>query len=101
MKLQSELYIQELAMMLHGINLQVNEISRVLRKQRRMARVQSFFMPWRKRVIWTSLAVVADLMMNHVSVLSELREKILKANGTDDDMLPITLEEILAKELGK
>lgn len=94
MKLKSELYIQELLALLQGLNLQVEDCARILKRERINAQIASFFMPWRANAIWSALAVNAQILTAHVQMVSELRQKILLSEGVDDDMLPITLEEI-------
>lgn len=94
MKLKSELYISELNMILFGLTLQMQDIVKVLQREKRKAQVACFFAPWLSREIYTTLAVKADYMMKHVAALSELRDKIMQAEGIDDDMQTITFEQI-------
>jgi hypothetical protein len=98
MKLKSELYIQELVLLLHGLNLQVADCTKILRRERFKAQIASLLMPWQSDAIWMALAVKADIMMQHVSAMSELREKIMLSEGIDDDMNPVTLEEIFQSQ---
>lgn len=94
MKLKSELYIAELNMILFGLTLQMQEIVKTMRREQRRAQLSCFFAPWLAREIYTALAVKCEVMMKHVSALSELREKIMQAEGVDDDMRTITFEQI-------
>lgn len=94
MKLKSELYIQELLALLHGLNLQVDDCAKILKRERINAQIISFFMPWRANATWSALAVNAQVLTAHVQMIGELREKILLSEGVDDDMLPVTLQEI-------
>lgn len=94
MKLKSELYIKELTILLHGLNSQVADCIRILKRERLKAQITSFLIPWESDAIWTALAVKAEIMIQHVSVIQELREKIMLSEGVDDDMKPVTLEEI-------
>lgn len=94
MKVKSEFYIAELISILHGINLQVSECNKILKKESFNARMISLFMPWKSRSTWSALAVNAQIITNHVKMLSELREKILLSEGVDEDMKSITLNQL-------
>lgn len=94
MKLKDELYVNELLALLHGLNLQVAVCAKILRRERINAQIISFFMPWRANAVWSALAVNAQMLTEHVKMVGELRQKILMSEGVNDDMLPITLEEI-------
>lgn len=98
MKLKSELYMEELMIMLAGINLQVRECSNVLRREKIKAHVASVLMPWQSRQIWMALAVKADTLMQYCSAMSDLKDKIMQSEGVTIDMKPITLEKILQQE---
>jgi hypothetical protein len=98
MKLKSELYIQELVILLHGLNLQVAECLKILKQERLKAQIASLLMPWQSDAIWMTLAIKADTLMQHVSAIQELREKILLSEGVDVDMKPVTLEEIFQNQ---
>ena len=43
------------------------------------------------------LAIKSNELVKHVAMISELREKIMQAEGTDDDMRCITFQEICDK----
>lgn len=98
MKLKSELYIQELVLLLHGLNLQAIECTNLLKRERLKAQIASFLMPWQSSAIWMALAVKADTLMQHVSAMHELREKIMLSEGMGDNMQPVTLEEIFQNQ---
>jgi len=98
MKIKSELYLQELNMLLHGLNLQIKEIAQILIRKKKMAKIASLLVPWERANIWMTLAVECDLMMQYASALSELRDKIMQSEGVDADMKPITFEEICKKQ---
>jgi hypothetical protein len=98
MKLKSELYIQELVLLLHGLNLQVTDCTKLLKRERFKAQIASLLMPWQSDAIWMALAVKADILIQHVSAMQELREKIMLSEGMNDDMQPVTLEEIFQSQ---
>jgi hypothetical protein len=95
MKLKSELYLYETMFMLEGLNLKAEQLCSLLRFEKRKAHIASFFAPWASSSIWTALSIKADIIMQQMNMLSELREKIMLSEGQDDDMQPITLQEII------
>jgi hypothetical protein len=97
MKLQSELYLHELNALMQGLFMQMEHCVETLKKEKRRAQVAAFFAPWVSREIYSALAFKADVIMKHVELLSELREKILEAEGFDDDMRAITYKQICEK----
>jgi hypothetical protein len=97
MKLQSEFYICELNAVMQGLFMQMEHCVETLKKEKRRAQVAAFFAPWVSREIYSALAFKADVIMKHVQLLSEIRDKILEAEGFDDDMRAITYKEICDK----
>lgn len=97
MKLKSEFYLHELNAIMQGLLMQMNHCVETLKKEKRRAQVAAFFAPWVSREIYSVLALKADVIIKHVELLSELRNKILEAEGFDDDMRVITYKEICDK----
>ncbi len=97
MKVQSELYLHELNALMQGLFMQMEDCVKALKKEKRRAQISAFFAPWVSREIYSALAFKADVIMKHVELLSELREKILEAEGFDDDMRAVTYKEICDK----
>ena len=97
MKIKSELYIQELNAILHGLNLQAEDCLKTLKREKRKAQIAVFLTPWLSCEIWTTLAVKADIVIKYVDALSELREKIMQAEGVDDDMKCIAFQQMCEK----
>lgn len=97
MKLKSEFYLHELNALVQGLLMQMEDCFKTLKREKRRAQVAAFFAPWVSREIYSALAFKADVVMKYVKLLSELREKILEAEGFDDDMRAITYKEICDK----
>jgi hypothetical protein len=97
MKLKSELYIYELNAILFGLHLQLQDCIKTLKREKTKAQIAAFLTPWLSREIYTTLAVKADVMIRHVSQLSELRNKIMQAEGLDDDLGFITFQQMCEK----
>jgi hypothetical protein len=85
-------------MLLHGLNLHVVECSKLLKQEKLKAQVASVLMPWESDRIWMALAIKADILMQHLSTLQEVRQKIMLSEGVNDDMQPVTLEEIFQSQ---
>jgi hypothetical protein len=97
MKIKSELYMQELNLILFGLHLQLEDCIKILKREKRKAQLATFLSPWLAREIWTTLAIKGDALMKHVNSISELREKIMQAEGIDENMQSITFQEICKK----
>ncbi len=97
MKLKSELYIYELNAILFGLHLQLQDCIKTLKREKTKAQIAAFLTPWLSREIYTTLADKADVMTRHVSQLSELRNKIMQAEGLDDDLGFITFQQMCEK----
>jgi hypothetical protein len=94
MKLKSELYVYELNALLIGLHLQLENCIKILKREKRKAQIAAFLTPWLSPEIWTTLAVKSEALMKHVSQLSELRDKIMQAEGMDDDLGFITFQQM-------
>jgi len=94
MKLKSELYTYELNALLLGLHLQLEDCVKTLKREKTKAQIAAFLTPWLSREIYTTLAVKADVIIRHVSQMSELREKIMQAEGMDDDLGFITFQQM-------
>ena len=95
MKIRSELYLYETMFLLEGLTLKVEQLYKLLKSERQKAELAAFFAPWAAKSIWTTLAIKCEIIMQQMNMLSELREKIMLAEGQDDDMRPITLSQII------
>jgi len=95
MKIKSELYLYETMFMLEGINLKAEQLFKLLRSEKQKAHLACFFAPWAARSIWATMLIKSDIILQQMNMLSELRDKIMQSEGQDDDMQPITLQEII------
>lgn len=97
MKLKSELYVQELNLLMYGLTLQMEKCHEVILEQKRRTQISAFFAPWAKKQIWMSFSVNSNMILEYVESLSQLRDKILEAEGVDDDMQAVTYAQIIEK----
>lgn len=96
MRIKSDLSIQELSILLHGINLRLGECANILKMERRKAILAMTFAPWLRKKIATNLAYNTSLVLDHAFIISKLREKLMKAEGLGERGVPITLQEFYA-----
>ena len=94
MKIKSELYTQELGFILLGLNLQMRDIIKTMKREKRKAVISCIFAPWVYREIWTAYLFKMQALMKYTQDLSDLRDKIMSAEGVDDDMRPVTFAEM-------
>ena len=101
MKIKSELYLHEIFSMLDGINLKAEKLFNLLKAEKRKAQFACFFAPWTSSVVSEALMIKVDAILKEMNLLSDLREKIMQSEGLDDDMNPVTLEEMLKMQSSK
>ena len=94
MKIKSEFYTQELTFILLGINLQMRDIVKTMKREKRKAVISCIFAPWVYREIWTAYVFKMQALMKYTQDLSELRDKIMSAEGVDEDMRPIAFAQM-------
>ena len=94
MKIKSEFYTQELTFILLGINLQMRDIVKTMKREKRKAVISCIFAPWVYREIWTAYLFKMQALMKYTQDLSDLRDKIMSAEGVDEDMRPITFAQM-------
>jgi hypothetical protein len=98
MKLKSELYIYELNLLIHGLAIQMRAIAETLRHKSKIFVIRSIFMPWTIASRSQSILAEAEQALELAKLLSELKDKIMEAEGIDDDMKPVTFREIIEKQ---
>ena len=98
MKIKSELYTYEIALLYRGIQLQLNEYEKELAEIRRKARINSILMFWRRGFIYFEAAMKGHMILQSATQLAEIRDKLMQSEGIDEDMQPITFEKMLEKQ---
>lgn len=98
MKLKSEFYVYELNLINIGLTVQMKYILSELDRQKRKLLFRRFFAPWTLDASRDEVVSNLNSLLQHAKMLSELRDKILEAEGSDDDMRPITFRQMIEKE---
>jgi hypothetical protein len=97
MKIKSELYTHEIALLYRGIQLQLNECEKEVFQIRKKARISSILMFWRAGFIYFEAAMKGQAILKLAIQLKEIRDKLMESEGVDEDMQPITFEKMLEK----
>ena len=98
MKIKSELYTHEIALLYRGIQLQLNECEKEIAKIRKKAQIDSVLMFWRAGFIYFEAATKGQMILKLAIQLRETRDKLMQSEGIDEDMQPITFEKMLEKQ---
>ena len=98
MKIKSEFYTREIALLCHGIQLQLNECEKEIAKIRKKAQIDSVLMFWRAGFIYFEAATKGQMILKLAIQLRETLDKLMQSEGIDEDMQPITFEKMLEKQ---
>ena len=98
MKIKSELYTYEIALLYRGIQLQLNECEKEIAEIRRKARIGSVLMFWRRDFIYFEASIKGHMILKSATKLAEIRDKLMQSEGIDEDMQPITFKKILERQ---
>lgn len=98
MKLKSEFYVYELNLLIYGLTIQMRTMAQVLHYKKRIFAIRSIFMPWTIASARKIILVQAQEILEYAKLLSELKDKIMEAEGVGDDMKPITFQQIIEKQ---
>jgi len=98
MKIKSEFYTKEIALLIRGIQLQLDECEKTAAQIKKQAQIFSCFMFWRKDAIWSEALMKSNFILTRVLELREIRDKLMQSEGIDEDMQPITFEKMLEKK---
>lgn len=97
MKIKSELYTHEIALLYRGIQLQLDQCTKEVSQVRRKARISSILMFWRAGSIYFEAGMKGQIILNLAVQLREIRDKLMESEGVDEDMQPITFEKMLER----
>lgn len=96
-----ELYIGDILVVLEAIDFAAYSITEGYLKKAKTYKRKSFFMPWAKQELAKDILSSAEFALGRISHLKSIREKLLQSTGTDEDMRPVTLEELLKKNAAR
>lgn len=95
MKIKSEFYTKEIALLVHGIQIQLHECEKRAAQIKKQAQISSCFTFWRKNAIWSEALMKSNFVLTRALELREIRDKLMASEGIDEDMQPITFEKII------
>jgi hypothetical protein len=92
-----ELYVGDILVALEAIDFAAHSLTQGYLAKSKAIKRKSFFRPWNKLALSRELLADASFALGRLGHLQSIREKLLQSTGLDEDMRPITLEEILKK----
>lgn len=96
-----ELYVHELVWALAGMDIQMRQIQKTYERRMRFFRFKVFLYSiapgLRGRLIQEMLAE-SKTVLAIMNQMAQFKEKLLSSTGFDDDMRPVTLDEMLKKD---
>jgi len=90
-----ELYVGDVLVAIEAIDFAAHSLSKSYFKKARAYKRKSFFAPWKKGSLAKELLVDANFALGRLGHLKSIRDKLMQSTGVDEDMRPITPEEIL------
>jgi hypothetical protein len=95
-----ELYVADILVVIEAIDFAADSLTRSYLAKSKAYRRKcffNFFRPSRRNALARELLSDANFALGRLGHLRSVREKLLQSTGVDEDMRPITLEEILKK----
>lgn len=95
MKLKSELYVYELNLIMIGLTIQMRHMLLMLESEKKWIAFRSIFAPWTLNNAKARSLERVEAILEHAKMLGELRDKVIEAEGMDENMKPITFKEMI------
>jgi hypothetical protein len=92
-----ELYVGDILVIIEAIDFAADSLAKGYLAKAKVCKRKSFFRPWKRDALARELLSDANFALGRLGHLRSVREKLLQSTGVDEDMRPITLEEILKK----
>lgn len=92
-----ELYVGDILVVIEAIDFAAHSLTQSFLVKSKALKRRSFFMPWKKDALSGELLASGNFALAKLAHLRSIREKLMQSTGLDEDMRPITLEEILKK----
>jgi hypothetical protein len=92
-----ELYVGDVLVAIEAIDFAANSLTQSYLAKSKALQRRALFMPWKKDSFYGELLASANFAIARLGHLQSIREKLMQSTGVDEDMRPITLEEILKK----
>jgi hypothetical protein len=97
MKVQ-ELYIGEIMLLIAALDLQQGHVTKTYFRRMKWYRVRYFFLFWGRDEMAKEMLMESKAVLEMLNGAKELRDKLLDSQGVDDDMQPISLKDLIAKQ---
>lgn len=92
-----ELYVGDILVAIEAIDFAAHSLTQSFLAKSKALKRRSFFMPWKKDALSRELLASGNFAIAKLLHLQSIREKLMQSTGVDEDMHPVTLEEILKK----
>lgn len=96
-----ELYVGDILVAVEAIDFAAHCLTKSFLAKSKALKRRSFFMPWKKNALSNELLASGNFAIARLGHLQSIREKLMQSTGVDEDMRPITLEEILKRNAAK
>jgi len=96
-----ELYVGDILVIIEAIDFAADSLTKGYLAKSKAYRRKSFFRPWKKIAFARELFSDANFVLGKLGHLRSIREKLLQSTGVDEDMQPVTLEEVLKRNATK
>jgi len=90
-----ELYVGDVLAIIEALDKRARSVAEETVGLSKTVKRKMFFQFWRRDYLREFLLAKSNMALAHLHHLREIREKMMQSTGVDDDMRPITLEQIL------
>jgi len=90
-----ELYVGDVLAIIEALEKRARSVAEETVGLSKTVKRKMFFQFWRRDYLREFLLSKSNMALAHLHHLREIREKMMQSTGVDDDMRPITLEQIL------
>lgn len=95
MKIQSEFYLDELVYVMHGVTLCLNENAENIKRLNRRHTIMTILQPWKRKQLNDELYNHAMQSLAITEMLKGIAEKVMEAEGRDEDGEFVTMEQMM------
>ena len=95
MKISSEFYLEELFHVMRGINMQIEDAGYNIRKANRRHTILCLLMPWKRSHFDAVLLEEAANSMKLTALLGDIADKVMEAQGRDEDGEFVSLRDMI------
>lgn len=93
-----ELYITDILILIDALNTKGDSVAKLVEQRAKECRREMFWMPWRKKYAAPAFLTYADSATSFIKQLEEITAKLMESTGVDEDMRPVTLDEMIKRK---